>query len=138
MAYIRPDRFSWSGGTGKVKISCNKVTITNGQAFATLVFDSDHYQYVKTNGKTYYTTKGGGMATVVIPVALNENNTILAMTDKMSVAHEIAYTIFIYLAAAGNGKGAGTVQNKTLDDKAPEIMGLNYESETKLEACRVF
>ena len=35
-----PDRFSWSGGTGKVKISCNKVTITNGQAFATLVFDS--------------------------------------------------------------------------------------------------
>ena len=96
-----PDRFSWSGGTGKVKISCNKVTITNGQAFATLVFDSDHYQYVKTNGKTYYTTKGGGMATVVIPVALNENNTILAMTDKMSVAHEIAYTIFVYLAAAG-------------------------------------
>ena len=64
----------------------------------------DDYQYVKTNGKTYYTTKGGGMATVVIPVALNENNTILAMTDKMSVAHEIAYTIFIYLAAAGNGK----------------------------------
>ena len=133
-----PDRFSWSGGTGKVKISCNKVTITNGQAFATLVFDSDHYQYVKTNGKTYYTTKGGGMATVVIPVALNENNTILAMTDKMSVAHEIAYTIFIYLAAAGNGKGAGTIQNKTLDDKAPEIMGLNYESETKLEHAEYF
>ncbi len=41
------------------------------------------------------------MATVVIPIALNENNTILAMTDKMSVAHEIAYTIFVYLAAAG-------------------------------------
>lgn len=133
-----PDRFSWSGGTGKVKITCNKVTIQNGQAYATLVFDSDHYQYVKTNGKTYYTTKGGGMATVVIPVALNENNTILAMTDKMSVAHEIAYTIFVYLAAAGNGKGAGTVQNKTLDDKAPEIMGLNYESETKLEHAEYF
>lgn len=133
-----PDRFSWSGGTGKVKISCNKVTITNGQAFATLVFDSDHYQYVKTNGKTYYTTKGGGMATVVIPVALNENNTILAMTDKMSVAHEIAYTIFVYLAAAANGKSVGTVQNKTLDDKAPEIMGLNYESETKLEHAEYF
>lgn len=133
-----PDRFSWSGGTGKVKISCNKVTITNGQAFATLVFDSDHYQYVKTNGKTYYTTKGGGMATVIIPVALNENNTILAMTDKMSVAHEIAYTIFVYLAAAANGKSVGTVQNKTLDDKAPEIMGLNYESETKLEHAEYF
>ena len=133
-----PDRFSWSGGTGKVKITCNKVTIQNGQAFATLVFDSDHYQYVKADGKTYYTTKGGGMATVVIPIALNQNNTILGMTDKMSVAHEIAYTIFVYLAAAGNGKGAGTVQNKTLDDKAPEIMGLNYESETKLEHAEYF
>ena len=133
-----PDRFSWSGGTGKVKITCNKVTIQNGQAYATLVFDSDHYQYVKTNGKTYYTTKGGGMATVVIPIALNQNNTILGMTDKMSVAHEIAYTIFVYLAADGNGNGAGTVQNKTLDDKAPEIMGLNYESETKLEHAEYF
>lgn len=133
-----PDRFSWSGGTGKVKISCNKVTITNGQAFATLVFDSDHYQYVKADGKTYYTIKGGGMATVVIPIALNQNNTILAMTDKMSVAHEISYTIFVYLAAAGNGKDAGNVQNKTLDDKAPEIMGLNYESETKLEHAEYF
>ena len=133
-----PDRFSWSGGTGKVKITCNKVTIQNGQAYATLVFDSDHYQYVKADGKTYYTIKGGGMATVVIPIALNQNNTILGMTDKMSVAHEIAYTIFVYLAAAGNGKGAGNVQNKTLDDKAPEIMGLNYESETKLEHAEYF
>ncbi len=133
-----PDRFSWSGGTGKVKITCNKVTIKNGQAYATLVFDSDHYQYVKANGKTYYTTKGGGNATVVIPIALNQNNTILGMTDKMSVAHEIAYTIFVYLAAAGDGKGAGTVQNKTLDDEAPEIMGLNYESETKLEHAEYF
>lgn len=133
-----PDRFSWSGGTGKVKITCNKVTIQNGQAYATLVFDSDHYQYVKANGRTYYTTKGSGMATVVIPIALNQNNTILGMTDKMSVAHEVAYTIFVYLAAAGNGKGAGIVQNKTLDDEAPEIMGLNYESETKLEHAEYF
>ena len=49
-----PDRFTWSGGTGKVRITCNKVTIKNGQAYATLVFSSDHYQYVKANGNTYY------------------------------------------------------------------------------------
>lgn len=133
-----PDRFSWSGGTGKVKITCNKVTITNGQAYATLVFDSDHYQYVKANGRQYNTTKGDGTATVVIPIALNQNNTILAMTDKMSVAHEIAYTIFVYLAAAGNGKGDGTVQNKTLDKEAPEIMGLEYKSETKIDHAEYF
>ena len=138
-----PDRFTWSGGTGKVQITCNKVTIKNGQAYATLVFSSDHYQYVKANGNTYYTTKGGGTATVVIPVALNQNNKILGMTDKMSVAHEIEYTIFVYLAAANGGTSAnGTTvsgsNNKTLDEEAPQIIGLEYQSETKLDYAEYF
>lgn len=133
-----PDAFTWSGGTGKVKIYCNKVTITNGQAYATLVFDSDHYQYVKANGNIYYTTKGNGTATVVIPVALNQNNRILAMTTKMSNTHEIAYTIFVYLAGAGNGQGVVSTTNKKLDEEAPEIMGLTYESETVLDYAEYF
>lgn len=138
-----PDRFTWSGGTGKVQITCNKVTIQNGQAYATLVFSSDHYQYVKANGNKYYTTKGGGSATAVIPVALNQNNKIIGMTDKMSVAHEIEYTIFIYLAAANggtsaNGTVASTNTNQKLDEKAPEIIGLEYQSETKLDYAEYF
>ena len=138
-----PDRFTWSGGTGKVQITCNKVTIQNGQAYATLVFSSDHYQYVKANGNKYYTTKGGGSATAVIPVALNQNNKIIGMTDKMSVAHEIEYTIFIYLAAANggtsaNGTDASTSSNQKLDEQAPEIIGLEYQSETKLDYAEYF
>ena len=138
-----PDRFTWSGGTGKVQITCNKVTIQNGQAYATRVFSSDHYQYVKANGNKYYTTKGGGSATAVIPVALNQNNKIIGMTDKMSVAHEIEYTIFIYLAAANggtsaNGTVASTNSNQKLDEKAPEIIGLEYQSETKLDYAEYF
>ena len=139
-----PDRFTWSGGTGKVKISCNKVTIKNGQAYATLVFSSSHYQYVKANGNTYYTTKSANTASVTIPISLNKNNTILGMTDKMSVAHEIEYSIFVYLASAngaGNGSdadGGQTVGNTALAEKAPEIMGLEYESETKLEYAEYF
>lgn len=138
-----PDRFTWSGGTGKVQITCNKVTIQNGQAYATVVFSSDHYQYVKANGNKYYTTKGGGSATAVIPVALNQNNKIIGMTDKMSVAHEIEYTIFIYLAAANggtsaNGTDASTSSNQKLDEQAPEIIGLEYQSETKLDYAEYF
>ena len=138
-----PDRFTWSGGTGKVQITCNKVTIQNGQAYATLVFSGDHYQYVKANGNKYYTTKGGGSATVVIPVALNQNNKIIGMTDKMSVAHEIEYTIFIYLAAANggtsaNGTDVSTSSNQKLDEQAPEIIGLEYQSETKLDYAEYF
>ncbi|MBQ0059518.1 MAG: hypothetical protein KBS83_06140 [Lachnospiraceae bacterium] len=121
-----PDRFSFSGGTGKVQISCTKITVSGGQAFATLFFDSPYYTYVKANGRQYNTSVGGGGATVTIPVQLNANNTIIGMTTKMSVPHEITYAIFIYLAAAdaaGNGDGS-KLSNKALHEEAPQIAGL--------------
>ena len=100
-----PDKFSWSGGTGKVSISCTKITVTGGQAYATIVFSSGSYGYVKANGNTYYPTTTGSTSTFVIPVELNKNNTIIGMTTKMSTAHEISYSIFIYLSAAAKADG---------------------------------
>ena len=138
-----PDSFSWSGGTGKVSITCSKVTVTGGQAYATITFSSPHYQYVKANGNTYYPTATGSTSTFVIPVELNKNNTIIGMTTKMSTAHEISYSIFIYLSAAAKADGT-TVSGETnlsadtLDEKAPEIMGLSYQSETKVEHAKYF
>ena len=136
-----PDKFSWSGGTGKVSISCTKITVTGGQAYATIVFSSGSYGYVKANGNTYYPTATGSTSTFVIPVELNKNNTIIGMTTKMSTAHEISYSIFIYLSAAAKADGT-TVSGETnlsadtLDEKAPEIMGLSYQSETKVEHAK--
>ena len=138
-----PDKFSWSGGTGKVSISCTKITVTSGQAYATIVFSSGSYGYVKANGNTYYPTATGSTSTFVIPVELNKNNTIIGMTTKMSTAHEISYSIFIYLSAAAKADGT-TVSGETnlsadtLDEKAPEIMGLSYQSETKVEHAEYF
>ena len=138
-----PDKFSWSGGTGKVNISCTKITVTGGQAYATIVFSSGSYGYVKANGNTYYPTATGSTSTFIIPVELNKNNTIIGMTTKMSTAHEISYSIFIYLSAAAKADGT-TVSGETnlsadtLDEKAPEIMGLSYQSETKVEHAEYF
>ena len=138
-----PDKFSWSGGTGKVSISCTKITVTGGQAYATIVFSSGSYGYVKANGNTYYPTATGSTSTFVIPVELNKNNTIIGMTTKMSTAHEISYSIFIYLSAAAKADGT-TISGETnlsadtLDEKAPEIMGLAYQSETKVEHAKYF
>ena len=138
-----PDKFSWSGGTGKVSISCTKITVTGGQAYATIVFSSGSYGYVKANGNTYYPTTTVSTSTFVIPVELNKNNTIIGMTTKMSTAHEISYSIFIYLSAAAKADGT-TVSGETnlsadtLDEKAPEIMGLSYQSETKVEHAKYF
>ncbi len=139
-----PDSFTFSGGTGKVSISCTKITVTNGQAYATLVFSSAKYGYVKANGNTYYPTVSGGTSIFTIPVELNKNNSIIGMTTAMSSAHEIEYKIFVYLAAAANStvgesnSGLVSSSNKNLDEQAPEIVGLTYESETKLENAEYF
>ncbi|WP_454971353.1 Ig-like domain-containing protein [Dorea sp.] len=154
-----PDSFSWSGGTGKVSISCSKVTVTGGQAYATITFSSTHYQYVKANGNVYYpSSKTGSSTSFVIPVELNKNNTIVGMTTAMSTAHEIKYTIFVYIAEAAkanasaraNGKevtvigangsdsGKTAAANKKMDEVAPEIIGLEYQSETKAEYAKYF
>ena len=154
-----PDSFSWSGGTGKVRISCSKVTVTGGQAYATITFSSTHYQYVKANGNVYYpSSKTGSSTSFVIPVELNKNNTIVGMTTAMSAAHEIKYTIFVYIAEAAkanastraNGKEITVIgvngsdssktaaASKKLDEVAPEIIGLEYQSETKAEHAKYF
>ena len=144
-----PDSFSWSGGTGKVSISCSKVTVTGGQAYATIIFSSEYYGYVKANGNKYYGACGGGTSTFTIPVALNQNNTIIGMTTRMSQAHEINYTIYIALKGANDTKKTDkdnpandnsmlSTGNKKLDDDAPEITGLEYKDETTLEHARYF
>ena len=135
-----PDQFSWSGGTGRVSISCSKITVKGGQAYATLVFSSYKYQYVKANGNVYYpSSKGGGTTTFVIPVELNKNNHIIGMTTAMSAAHEVSYIIFIYLAEADGMKGGSMAgSNEKLDDQAPDILGLTYESETSLTYAEYF
>lgn len=154
-----PDSFSWSGGTGKVSITCSKVTVTGGQAYATITFSSPHYQYVKANGNVYYpSAKTGSSTSFVIPVELNKNNSVVGMTTAMSTAHEIKYTIFVYIAEAAkanasaraNGKEVTVIgangsdssktatANKKMDEVAPEIIGLEYQSETKAEYAKYF
>lgn len=154
-----PDSFSWSGGTGKVNITCSKVTVTGGQAYATITFSSPHYQYVKANGNVYYpSAKSGSSTSFVIPVELNKNNSVVGMTTAMSTAHEIKYTIFVYIAEAAkanasaraNGKEVTVIgangsdssktatANKKMDEVAPEIIGLEYQSETKAEYAKYF
>ena len=132
-----PDKFSWSGGSGRVSISCNKITVSGGRAYATIVFSSDSYAYVKANGNKYTGTVSGGTTSFVIPVKLNANNTIIGMTTKMSAAHEITYSLYIYMKAADNASGNAEKGNGT-DDEAPEIAGLQYQSETKLEHAEYF
>ena len=105
----------------------------NGQAYATIRFVSSsgnppQFSYVKASGNTYYSNDG---CTFTIPVELNKNNRILGMTTKMSSAHEIEYIIFVQLKTNANNQKDNNTD--TLSTEAPEIMGLTFKEEIKLD-----
>ena len=129
-----PDHFSWSGGSGRADITCSEITVSDGQAYATIVFGSLNYGYVKVDGEEYLPTYDEETSSFTIPITLNENNTIIGMTTAMSAAHEITYTIYVSLAAA---EGTGAETNKAGDD-APELIGLAFESKESIEAAEYF
>ena len=78
--------------------------------------------------KKYLPTHTGGKSIFVIPVELNKNNSIIGMTTKMSTAHEITYSILVYLSAADEA-GDGSV---SADGSSS---GRNFGSNEKLEMC---
>lgn len=144
------DSFSWSGGSGRLAyIQCTKLTVSGGQAYATIEFGSSSYDLLKANGRVY-SKSGSGMSTFTIPVQLNANNTIVGRTVAMSQPHWISYTIYPYIADTGNaktiskdgkatdGKAMSTVSNNKLTKKAPEIAGLKYVSTTKVKNAKNF
>lgn len=132
-----PDEFRFSGGTGRVSISCSEVTVQGGQAYATIVFSSGYYSYVKADGATYHGSNTASSSTFEIPVQLNHNNTITGCTTKMSSAHEITYSIFVYIKeTADNGSRDSAVKEGETD-----IPGLTFTRETKIENaryCKIF
>ena len=134
-----PDSFSFSGGSGRATLSCQQVTVQNGQAFAKIAFSSANYGYVKAAGGIYYPSYEGGVSNFTIPIQLNQNNTIIGMTTAMSAAHEITYTIFVYIAAAEGKDAADVVNNDSIgeadkmDETAPAIIGVSGGEEIELE-----
>jgi hypothetical protein len=135
----KPDEFSWSGGSGRVEISCNGLTVKNGRSYADIQFSSTHYIYVRAGG-----LKINGSGSFRIPVSLNQNNTVIGCTTAMSTPHEITYTMYFGIKDAG-GTGTGqesssglSAQYDSLDETAPQISGLEYKSEISPEHAGLF
>ena len=95
--------FSFSGGSGRVTISCDSLRVTGGQAVATIVFSSPHYGYVKAGGATYEGKYTDESSEFEIPVNLNADTVILGMTTAMSQPHEIEYTLRVVPGARREG-----------------------------------
>ena len=87
--------FSFSGGSGKVQITCAGVEERDGQTWATIVFSSPNYPTLTSEGVEYTSTHEGKTSIFVIPVTLGGAMTVSAVTTAMSKPHAIDYTICV-------------------------------------------
>lgn len=84
------------GGSGKASVeSPAKLRVEGGQAYATLVWSSSNYDYMKVNDQKFDPVNTEGNATFEIPVAAFDWKVpVLADTTAMSTPHEIEYTLY--------------------------------------------
>lgn len=84
-----------SGGSGRASVdSPAQLRVKNGQAFATIVWSSPNYDYMKVDDVKYQTVNTGGNSTFEIPVSSFDcEMPIIADTVAMSEPHEIDYTL---------------------------------------------
>ena len=122
-----PDGFSFSGGSGRVTISCERVTVLGGEAVATIVFDSPNYTAVAVGGLSYDGISTEDSTSFEIPIPLNEDVEIVATTTAMSAPHDVAYTIHISLGEApASDVPGGLVWTSRLELKYAECFSVDY------------
>ena len=93
-----PDGFTFTGGSGKVELSCPEITVCgDGTYVATVVFSSPHYTVARIGEETFESVVAGKTSAFQLPIQPNVATQIYATTTAMSQPHEIEYTVFIRL-----------------------------------------
>lgn len=82
-----------TGGTGRASIEDATVVITGDKAEATIVWSSPHYEYMLIEDTKYEPVQTSGNSTFVIPVTLDTEIPVSALTVAMSEPHLIDYTL---------------------------------------------
>ena len=137
-----PDGFTFSGGSGKVTITCPKVVLRGGEATATLVFSSPNYPRAMVDGAEYPATHDGDTSVFEVPAPLNADFTVVGTTTAMSQPHDVAYTLHIYLGEAGpeaaEAEAPAGEQAAPVSERRRELPGLTWQSELPLRYAREF
>lgn len=83
-----------TGGSGKASIeSPAKITVKDGVMTATIIWSSSHYENMTVNGVEYKPVNTEGNSTFEIPVTLDTDIAISALTTAMSEPHTIEYVL---------------------------------------------
>ena len=136
-----PDGFTFSGGSGKVTITCPKITVAEGEVTATLVFSSPNYPRVLVDGAEYPAVHDGDTSVFEVPAPLNVDFTVVGTTTAMSKPHDVAYTLHIYMGEAApepREVEGGTIEAAALEARDRDIPGLAWQGEVPLRYAREF
>lgn len=83
-----------TGGSGKASVSSPaNVYVKNGQLTAEIVWSSSHYEYMTVDGVRYDLVNAEGNSTFIIPITLDDDIDVSALTTAMSEPHLIDYTL---------------------------------------------
>ena len=84
------------GGSGRATVeSPAQLRCENGQFWATIVWSSPNFDYMKVGGEKYLQTNTEGNSTFEIPVAaFDQKLDVVADTVAMSEPHEVEYTLY--------------------------------------------
>ena len=153
-----PAAFSFSGGSGRVSISCERVILNKGDTEAVIVFSSPDYSYVKVDDRVYQGSYTEKTSTFRIPAVLDSEFTVKGCTTAMSTPHEIEYRLFVSLDrdktlkdppdGADKDKAEDREEIKTgvraraaegfSDSEAPDIPGHSFIKRLEPEFARYF
>ena len=125
-AETAPDGFSFSGGSGRVTISCPAIWESEGRTMARIVFSSPNYPTLQSEGVAYAATHEGKTSIFEIPVTLNQDMEVVGTTTAMSQPHDVTYTIRVSVGeAAPAAEAAQAEASAPVTDKAP-VEGLDW------------
>ena len=132
-----PDGFTFSGGSGRVTISCPEIFERDGETWARLIFSSPNYPSLKAGEAVYSAVRDGEKSVFEIPVPYNEDVTVTATTTAMSRPHEIDYTIRVWVGQTPAGEGDAPAEATPAPVREP-IAGLQWERTMPLQYAERF
>lgn len=129
-----PDGFSFTGGSGRVNITCPAIWEDDGAAWARIVFSSPNYTRLVSEGVEYIPAHDGETSIFEIPVTMDREMEVTATTTAMSAPHDITYTLRF-------GTSAATVQADEISAEPHEkqpLAGLTWERSMPLTYAERF
>lgn len=83
-----------TGGSGRASVeSPAKIVIADGKITATVIWSSPFYEYMMVGETRYDPIQQEGNATFELPIVLDEDMSVSALTVAMSEPHLVEYTL---------------------------------------------